>query len=48
MENKFREIEFELGQRLIECIEELHSYNDKGLLVYGVFNGIKLYSTETI
>lgn len=43
----YKEIEFGLGARLIDCIEELHCYRDKGELVYGIFNGKELYSTDS-
>lgn len=42
MEKNYRKIEFGAGDRIEEAIKYLHSFN--GELVYGEFNGQKLYS----
>jgi hypothetical protein len=43
MKTDHKEIEFEFGN-LDNAVEELMSYKEKGELVFGVFNGEKLYS----
>jgi hypothetical protein len=37
-------IQFEPGETLEECVELLLKHKTRGLIVYGVFNGIPLYS----
>lgn len=44
MENKYIEIDFYPGRNIEECVNELLKYKDKGELVFGIFNGHKLYS----
>lgn len=44
MDKKYTEIEFGLGARIEECVNELLEYKEKGELVFGTFNGYKLYS----
>lgn len=43
MKNNYREIEFGFGN-IESAVKELNSYKEKGELVFGVFNGQKLYS----
>lgn len=43
MKNNYREIEFGFGN-IDSAVKELTSYKEKGELVFGVFNGQKLYS----
>ena len=44
MDNKYTEIYFYPGRNIEECVNELLRYKEKGKLVFGVFNGHKLYS----
>lgn len=44
MNKKYKEIEFLLGNTIEDAVKELLSYKDKGILVYGTFNGTILYS----
>ncbi len=44
MDNKYTEIDFYPGRNIEECVNELLRYKEKGKLVFGVFNGHKLYS----
>ncbi len=44
MDNKYTEIEFCPGRNIGECVNELLDYKEKGKLVFGTFNGHKLYS----
>ena len=49
MSNEYRKIEFDCGCRICDAVEELLKYRNKGYLVFGEFNGVKLYSdTVTI
>lgn len=43
MEKQYKKIEFGLGE-IDSAVEELGRYKERGELVYGVFNGEKLYS----
>jgi hypothetical protein len=44
MDNQYKEIEFCVGRNIDECVNELLVYKNKGELVFGNFNGHKLYS----
>lgn len=44
MDKKYYEIELPLGINIKKCVEILLRYKERGELVYGVFNGHKLYS----
>lgn len=44
MNTNYKEIDFNYGARLEECINELLQYKEKGILVYGTFNIHKFYS----
>lgn len=44
MSKNYREIDFFPGRNIKECVNELLEYKAKGELVFGVFNGHKLYS----
>ena len=44
MSKNYREIDFSPGRNIKECVNELLEYKAKGELVFGVFNGHKLYS----
>jgi len=44
MNKKYEEIDFIAGSKIADCVEELLSYKTKGKLVFGNFNGHKLYS----
>lgn len=41
---EYKEIEFYPGCTIEQAVHELWDYNSKGLMVYGEFNGHKLYS----
>ena len=41
---EYKEIEFVAGDTIEECVEELLKHKENGELVFGVFNGHKLYS----
>lgn len=43
MEKNYRQIEFGWGN-IDDAVQELNEYKQKGELVFGMFNGIKLYS----
>lgn len=45
MENNYRKIEFGFGD-ISSAVEELKKYKERGILVYGEFNGKKLYSDK--
>lgn len=42
--NNYKEIEFDCGETIQECVNELIQYRDRGQMVFGTFNGHKLYS----
>lgn len=42
--NNYREIDFNCGTTLEECINELIAYREKGILAFGKFNGHIFYS----
>lgn len=44
MNKEYVEIEFSPGRNVEECVNELLGYKEKGELVFGTFNGHKLYS----
>lgn len=44
MEKNYRKIEFGIGGRIDDAIDQLSKYKELGELVYGEFNGRKLYS----
>ena len=44
MDNKYTKIDFFPGRNIEECVNELLNYKEKGELVFGIFNGHKLYS----
>lgn len=44
MNKNYEEIEFMCGNTIESCVLELSEYKEKDKLVYGVFNGHKLYS----
>lgn len=44
MDKNYEEIDFMCGNTIESCVLELLYYKEKGKLVYGVFNGHKLYS----
>ena len=44
MKKKYKEIEFGLAIGIKEAVEELNKYKEKNELVFGIFNGEKLYS----
>lgn len=44
MGKDYKRIEFMPGENLEKAVKELQDYNQSGELVYGVFNGQKLYS----
>ena len=44
MDNKYTEIDFYPGRNIEECVNKLLRDKEKGKLVFGVFNGHKLYS----
>ena len=44
MNKSYRKIDFSPGRNIEECVNELLEYKAKGELVFGVFNGHKLYS----
>jgi len=44
MKNNYKEIQFTLGSSIESAMLELQTYKDAGKLVFGVFNGQKLYS----
>jgi hypothetical protein len=44
MEKNYKEIEFIAGNSIDSAIKELDKYKQKNKLVFGVFNGQKLYS----
>lgn len=48
MIKNYREIHFFLGRNIKECVNELLEYKAKGELVFGNFNGHKLYSDTII
>lgn len=43
LDNKYKEIEFDFGD-IESAVKELNKYKERGELVYGEFNGQKLYS----
>lgn len=43
MEKKYKEIEFGFGD-IESAVKELQQYRERGQLVVGVFNGVKIYS----
>lgn len=45
MENNYKEIEFNFGN-IEDAIQLLNQYKEKGELVFGVFNGQKLFSDK--
>lgn len=44
MDKKYEEIEFVVGNTIEQAVNELLSYQEKGKLVCGEFNGVTLYS----
>ena len=44
MKKKYKEIEFGLAIGIKEAIEELNKHKEKNELVFGIFNGEKLFS----
>jgi len=44
METNYKKIEFIPGENIESAIKELNQYKKRGVLVYGEFNGQKLYS----
>jgi len=44
MKNNYKEIQFTLGGSIESAVVELNSYKNAGELVFGIFNGQKLYS----
>jgi len=44
MQKKYQKIEFQVGENLESAIEHLSKFNQMGILAYGVFNDIELYS----
>lgn len=44
MEKNYREIQFSAGDTIDIAIKELQEFKENGILVYGEFNGKKLYS----
>lgn len=44
--NNYKEIDFDCGATIEECVKELLVYKEKGILVFGKFNGHILYSDK--
>lgn len=44
MEKAYKEIKFSLGSSIEEAVNQLLDFKNKGILVYGSFNGVLLYS----
>lgn len=44
MNKQYRKIEFNVGSNIEDVVKELLEYKINGFLVYGEFNGFKLYS----
>lgn len=44
MDKEYTKIDFPLGRSVEECVNVLLGYKEKGQLVFGIFNGHKLYS----
>lgn len=44
MNKEYKKIEFTAGSRLDKCVKELLKHRERNELVYGYFNGHKLYS----
>ena len=44
MEKDYERIHFLPGSKVEEAVNQLLEYREKGKLVYGVFNGVSLYS----
>lgn len=44
MNKNYKEIDFIYGNTIEDSVNELLNYKEKGILVYGTFNGHKLYS----
>ncbi len=44
MDKNYKEIEFMIGSNIESAVKELLKYKEKGILVYGDFNGHTLYS----